>query len=306
MTAYYTPLRDDALLACDGPDAATFLQGQVTCDISRLDSESALPGALCNLQGRVIADFLAFGQQPQGIGLRLRRDLLTRVRETLAKYIVFSRATIGPAEDGWRLFGCWGETCAQRLQALFGPLPGARHGVAHRDGTVLLQTDSEGQAFECYAPPPQAAQCEAELAGALEAGTLQDWDLHRIHRGEARIGAALSETEPPQAFDFDHSGHLSFNKGCYTGQEVVARLHYRGRSKWRLYRATLPREYPEGTELAAAGGGRTAARVVTCAADGSGAAQCLLIATAQAASPGLEVDGQVVAAEALRARQNDA
>ena len=92
MTCYYANLDHEALLHVQGPDALSFLQGQVTCDTRSLRADLALPGACCTVQGRVVFDFLLGQLEADHLVLRMRRDILASSAALLAKYIVFSKA----------------------------------------------------------------------------------------------------------------------------------------------------------------------------------------------------------------------
>jgi folate-binding protein YgfZ len=237
---YYAVLEQESLLHLSGPDSLQFLQGQVTCDTRQIDAENAGPGAYCTPQGRVICDFLLCQLDDQQLAMRLRRDLRQQSAGVFGKYIIFSQAELDPGNDDWAIFGCWGDTVADSLDAIFGDTPGDRYAIVRGDGFCLVQTDTQGRRFECYIERSRQAGRIEQLVAILQHAGEADWQLLDIDAGIARIEAATSGEFVPQMLNFDLTGLVSFNKGCYTGQEVIARLHYRGTPKRRLYRAGLP------------------------------------------------------------------
>lgn len=238
MNCYYTTLEKEALLHIEGPDALTFLQGQVTCDTRQLTATKALPGLHCTVQGRVVCDFLLCSPQPDHLLLRMRRDILDATAAELGKYIVFSKATLDAQRDDWRVSACWGPDSATCLEQIFGALPQGQYACYSGEGFLLVQMDTAGEQFECYLHSA-AGEHQARLMALAQAGSETHWEATQIARGIARLEAATSGEYVPQLLNYDLTGHISFTKGCYTGQEVVARLHYRGKPKRRLYLADI-------------------------------------------------------------------
>ena len=237
MSIYYSKLESDALLHVRGPDAARFLQGQTTCDVNAVDPAHAGLGAYCTPQGRAICDFLLVQPAEAHYALRMRGSIREHAAAVFGKYIVFSRAELESEREDWQVWAVWGDGAMQGLQQVFPAAPNAELGCAAGEDFLLVQVDGDGEAFECYLAAdsrwPEALA--AEFSQADEAA----WQQREIKAGHARIEPATVEMLVPQALNFDVSGHVSFSKGCYTGQEVVARLHYRGKSKRRSYPAVL-------------------------------------------------------------------
>ncbi|TXS95503.1 folate-binding protein YgfZ [Parahaliea maris] len=232
MPAFYSQLDNESLLQVSGPDAATFLQGQLTCDVRAIDAAHAAPGAWCNAQGRIIADLLLVQCTTDQYLLRLRADIAASTATRLGKYVVFSKASVERLEN-WRVFALWGDELAEALGSLFPDLPEGRFGSVSGEGLSLVQMDEAGQQFELYASP-ERGDISAGLS-SLEAADSSQWQALQIASGLGRIEAETVEEFLPQALNFDLEGFVSFQKGCYTGQEVIARLHYRGKSKRRAF-----------------------------------------------------------------------
>ena len=252
MTRHFAKLNQESLLHLQGSDALSFLQGQVTCDTRKLADSNSLPGVLCTVQGRVVGDFLLCALAPDHLVLRLRRDIRETVAAVLAKYIVFSRAKLEPQRDDWQVLACWGPEAGAALLHCFATLPGQKYGAGLGDGFALLQTDDAGHQFECYLRQDTAARFLQQLEERMEAATEADWQALQVAAGIARIEAGTTGEFIPQMLNYDVTGHISFNKGCYTGQEVVARMHYKGKPKRRLYRAAVARDdFSAGLQVAA-------------------------------------------------------
>ncbi|MEE4146284.1 MAG: hypothetical protein V2I26_15880 [Halieaceae bacterium] len=298
MTRQYAKLDQESLLHLQGSDALSFLQGQVTCDTRKLADANSLPGVLCTVQGRVVGDFLLCALAPEHLVLRLRRDIRDTVAAVLAKYIVFSKAKLEPGRDDWQVMACWGPEAGAALLDCFGTVPTEKHGAAVGDGFALLQTDDAGLRFECYLRKDAAQTHLQALARCMDQGSEADWQALEIAAGIARIEAGTTGEFIPQMLNYDVTGHISFNKGCYTGQEVVARMHYRGKPKRRLYRAAVQPSEPAGSLQVAAGdplfGGDSSqaqGNVVNAAATADGQLVMLVTATGPGVDTGLHLSG---------------
>lgn len=285
MPAYYSPLEHEALLQVHGPDAATFLQGQATCDVRDISEQRGLPGAWCTPQGRMLADFLLVQTAPEHYTLRLRADIADTTAERLGKYIVFSKAEMTRPQN-WRVIACWGGDAGTALKALTGVLPDQRYGCTSGEGFCLIQVDEAGEQFELYLDGSARADLLEALDQSLETQSPNVWQALQIDKGIGRVEAHTVETFLPQALSYDLTGFVSFTKGCYTGQEVVARLHYRGTPKRRLYRASLPSGAAPAAGESVFAGDRNVGTVVNAAAVAAGDIRLLVsLAVKSADSP---------------------
>jgi folate-binding protein YgfZ len=296
LSCYYTKLGREALLHLQGPDARTFLQGQVTCDIRRLSAGMALPGTYCTLKGRVVCDFLLCALAEDHLALRMRRTVRAPCAALLGKYIVFSRAKLEPQREDWQVSACWGAGAAGALRELFGVVPSTKYGTSRGEGFSLVQVDESGARFECYLEQSTAAALEPRLGELMQAGEERQWEALQIESGIARIEASTSDEFVPQMLNYDATGHISFNKGCYTGQEVVARLHYRGKPKRRLYRAQIApaaidakRPVFAGDPLYSGASSQPVGNVINCVAAADGGLLLLVTSTAEGVAAGLQL-----------------
>ncbi len=300
MRCAYSPLAHETLLEIQGPDTLTFLQGQLSCDTRELSDTQAVPGIYCTPKGRTVADLLLIQLGEDHIGLRLRRDICEHTAAVLGKYIVFSKAELQPQADNWELFGCWGEGAGALVTDLAGQDIAGPYACVRGDDFVAVQVDAAGQQFECYGKA--GGSLAQRLAEHCEPGTQEAWQALEIARGVARIEAETVEEFIPQMLNYDLTGHISFTKGCYTGQEVVARLHYRGTPKRRTYLGELhSAELPKaGAPLFSAGGAQSVGNVVN-VVEHEGAIKLLYCATAAGHEQGVYLengaDNSIIAGE---------
>lgn len=290
MNCHYAPLAQEALLHITGPDTLKFLQGQVTCDTRKVDAAHALPGVYCTPQGRVVCDFLLFEVGHEHFALRMRRDIRAGASTVFGKYIIFSKAKLDATREDWLPVAVWGEAAASALVEVFGEIPMERYGASRRDDAIVVQTDEHGQQFECYLNSASSEARLAQMAARMNSAVETQWQALQITDGIARIESATVEEFVPQILNYDLTGHISFNKGCYTGQEVVARLHYRGKPKRRSYKAALSSvgDCAAGAAVFDAQSGQNVGNIVNCCATQDGAV-ALVAATASGTQNGLRL-----------------
>ncbi|MGI9250615.1 MAG: YgfZ/GcvT domain-containing protein [Pseudohongiellaceae bacterium] len=225
-------LEQQDYLRVTGPDARKFLQGQASCNMDDLTPAHSLRGVLCNLKGRVVADFRVF-LVGDDILLQTQAGMGEIIESTLAKYAVFSKVTL-ELMQGWpKGLGFCGVACEQLLAEEFGELPTGLDDCVIGEWGLLLRVGRRVPRFELIRdsarvvePPPALLAQQVELA---------HWHCAAIRDGEVHVTRAMSEAFTPQLLNYDISGAVDFNKGCYTGQEVVARMYYRGKAKQRMF-----------------------------------------------------------------------
>ncbi|MHA7817106.1 MAG: CAF17-like 4Fe-4S cluster assembly/insertion protein YgfZ [Pseudohaliea sp.] len=266
----FSELSEDTVLALEGDGIAAFLQGQLTCDTRVAGPERSVPGALCNAKGRVIADLRLLLPASGGGLLRVGAALAEHTATVLGRYAMFSRIAVKAAGDRWQPCALWGKGAAATLREAAGTAPEGENACAAGDGWLAVSCDETGEAFELYLANDSALR---ERLAATGTGAEADWRALELRRGLLRLGAGQAEARLPQALNYDRAGLVSFRKGCYTGQEVVARLHYRGRAKqrWGLWRGRLA-EAPRPGDTLADGEGHPSAEVLRCVRDSAGTA----------------------------------
>jgi folate-binding protein YgfZ len=223
-------------LAIEGPDSAKFLQGQTTTDITKVTDKQGQLGAYCTPKGRTISNFYIAKSNPETYLLRMRKSLVETTKATLTKYIVFSKAEQQDVSDQYIAIGLHGSAAQNTVNRCFNVSLSSRNDTAIVNNTIIIQLDTEGLYFECWLPTEQLSSLWPALSQDLTPQGSRSWDLLSIRRGQADTTADTSGMFIPQMLDYHTTGAVSFTKGCYTGQEIVARMHYKGQLKRRLYR----------------------------------------------------------------------
>lgn len=227
---YLIPLVEHQLLRAEGADAGKFLQGQCTCDVREVEQHKLLMGAHCNRQGRMLSSFAMSVLPGQAIGLRLRRSVAQPTLAAMQRYIVFSKATLETANYvGLAVLG------AQAGDLPFTDVPSPGH-VTVSETSVLLHHSSG--LLELWLAPEQAQALWHSLTPLCQPAPPTLVDRHFIQNGIAEVQAPTQESYIPQHFNYQYINAISFKKGCYTGQEIVARMQYRSQLKKHCYRLT--------------------------------------------------------------------
>ncbi|OOV91043.1 CAF17-like 4Fe-4S cluster assembly/insertion protein YgfZ [Pseudomonas sp. MF4836] len=245
-SAFFCTLSHEGILAVRGPDASKFLQGQLTCNLNYLSDTQSSLGARCTQKGRMQSSFRIL-LQGDGVLLAMAHELLEPQLADLKKYAVFSKAKLSDESAQWVRFGL-GDAGAALLS--LGLELGEEAGNLVRNNDLIAVRVSPGRA-ELWAPADQADTLRGQLAAQLPEGKLNQWLLGQVRAGIGQVMPATRELFIPQMLNLQAIGGVSFKKGCYTGQEIVARMQYLGKLKRRLYRLCLPAgDLPEpGTPL---------------------------------------------------------
>ncbi len=241
-------LTDHEFVQIEGPDARVFLQGQVSCDVQLLSDTRSLPGAICNLKGRVIADFQLL-QYGDACLLRTAGGMADTIVKTLARYAVFSKVELRQVEPALVL-GLIGGGFEAALSKLFPRLPMTAHECVVSSQMCLLRLP--GERMELWCMDATAVSPLRELFGEWLPNPGREWLAAAIEAGDVHVRPASSEAYTPQLLNYDLSGVVNFSKGCYTGQEVVARMHFRGTPKKRLFLFRGEAEFSADSRVCAA------------------------------------------------------
>ncbi|AVD86818.1 MULTISPECIES: folate-binding protein YgfZ [Pseudomonas] len=275
-SAFFSPLSHEGILAVRGSDAGKFLQGQLTCNINYLSLEYASLGARCMVKGRMQSSFRIL---PEGNGylLAMASELLEAQMADLKKYAVFSKATLTDESAAWARFGLQGGNAA--LAALGLTAPTSIGATVRHQGLIALCVSADR--IELWVPGEQADAVREVLAASLPEGSLNDWLLGQIRAGIGQVTGPTRELFIPQMINLQAVDGVSFKKGCYTGQEIVARMQYLGKLKRRQYRLALDEQAvpAPGTEIFSPTHGSSVGEVVIAASDGPG---CELLAVLSA------------------------
>jgi len=224
------------LVIVEGEDSRKFLQGQLSCDMDDLTPENSLIGALCNIKGRVIADFRVVDYDGKCY-LQLEPGMGDIVSEVLSKYIVFSKATIETKNDQFYRYGLLGDSAEELLSDLLGSAPIKSNQVLRSSEALVIRVSGTTPRFEIWLPHDGdlAADFHRALLRNTNTEPRSTWEIENLKNCIFHVDTASTELYLPETLNYDLSGIINFNKGCYTGQEVVARMYYRGKGKKRLF-----------------------------------------------------------------------
>ncbi|MGF0239348.1 YgfZ/GcvT domain-containing protein [Rhodococcus sp. IEGM1300] len=245
-SAFFCTLSHEGVLAVRGADASKFLQGQLTCNLNYLSDTQASLGARCTQKGRMQSSFRIL-LQGDGVLMAMASELLEPQLADLKKYAVFSKSKLTDESAAWVRFGI--EQGNAALASLGLELPAETDSVVRSDDLIAIRVSPDRA--ELWAPADQADVIKAKLAAQLPEGELNQWLLGQIRAGIGQVMPGTRELFIPQMLNLQAVGGVSFKKGCYTGQEIVARMQYLGKLKRRLYHLQMEAaELPEpGTQL---------------------------------------------------------
>lgn len=252
-----------------GADAARFLQGQLSCDVERLARTPSLLGGLHDPQGRVLAVMRLVAMDDNDVLALLPRELAQSVQGHLRKYVLRAKVAIDVADSEWHAIGLCGPD-AEAAARLHKPI------LLSSDPSRIMLIASR------HEPMPEG--------DALEA---QEWHALDVADGLPEVLSATSGTFVAQMLNLDLLGGVSFEKGCYTGQEIIARAHWRGRVKRRMQRFATesPRMLRPGERVTLADG--RAAQIVRQARFGQVGSEFLAVAPLPGTSEsGTGTDGE--------------
>jgi folate-binding protein YgfZ len=262
-------LGEHTLLRLVGADARAFLQGYVTCDVGALKAEQALVGAFCNLKGRVLADGVLLDVDAMP-AFWLHGSLREHLVEALQRYLAFSKSKFVRPDETWVGLGLVGA-----LDGMPTPLFAA---APFRDGIAVRMPGATPRWLTLLSVANAIALWEEyESRGGI--ADASRWDLEDIRARWARVTAATSEAFLPQMLGLTAIGAVSFTKGCYLGQEIVARAEHRGSVKRHLMAArwTGPRRPSAGEEIVDRSG-RAVGTVVLAAIESAQQGEALVVA----------------------------
>jgi len=216
-----------AFLNVDGPDAPTFLQGQFTNDLSKLPGGAAVYGLWLDRKGRVLGDSTVI-RRPDGAGYWIASQDFpaAQLARHLNDHLIADEVEIRDETEGWRGV------------ALLGPGSGAALAAVPRSGCQFPGRRGEGESWEWLYPRSAEAEVAAALPAANELSAAQ-LELRRIRAGLPRVGTDIGAVDLPNEGGLEAVA-ISYSKGCYLGQEVMARVKNRGRVRRGLVRVTGP------------------------------------------------------------------
>ena len=273
-TGGIAPLAHLGLIRARGDDARTFLQGQLTNDVAGMGLSEARLAGFCSAKGRLQASFIVWKLADDDLLLACAASVLPATLQRLSMFVLRAKCKLTDASAELSVFGATGASAA----ALVGDTPawGSRSAFG---GTLVRLPDVDGVARALLAVPP----ADAPAADASP----EAWHLLEVRSGIPTIEAATVEQFVPQMLNYELIGGVDFQKGCYPGQEVVARSHYRGTIKRRMFLFECDAAAQPGQEVFhSADPEQPAGRVVNAAPLPGGAGSAALVEVKLAALDG--------------------
>jgi folate-binding protein YgfZ len=220
-----TPLPHLGVIRAQGEEAARFLHNQLTNDFVLQQPGQARLAAFCTAKGRMLASFVGVQADPQDILLVTSRDVLAPTLKRLSMFVLRAKVKLSDATADYGLWGLAGSAAEQALAGVTEPW-----GVRSADGAQVVRLyPADGQARAMWIGPAGSAR---PAGGEL---SLEHWQWGEVRSGIATLTAPIVEAFVPQMLNYESVGGVNFKKGCYPGQEVVARSQFRGTLKRRAY-----------------------------------------------------------------------
>jgi folate-binding protein YgfZ len=299
-----TPLLQLSWLRATGPEAELFLQGQLSNDIRELSVSRAQLSSYNTPKGRVLALFTLLRQVDGTILLETQSSVAAETLKRLRMFVLRSKLKLDDAGDEALALGLAGPAATALLAEAGLPAPAATLDAAAAGDVIVLRRAGVQPRFSIHGPAARLAGLWQRWSTTATPVGSAAWRLLDILAGVPTVHAQTREQFVPQMLNLDLSGGISFTKGCYPGQEIVARLHYLGTAKRRMVRARIEAgELPApGAPIALIGGdGQAVGEVVDAAQDpGRGIVLLAVLQTAQEGSTALSL-GPAAAPRALTA-----
>lgn len=228
----FVALSSQRFISIEGPDAKQFLQGQLSCDLNAISLELSSLGSHCNAKGRMQSSFRIFQTGEQSFQLMLHHSISEQALAALKKYSIFSKATLELNDN--LAFAVFGKEPENALTTAIN----ARELYAQQSfgELTLVNVCTKTPAYLVFGKPDAVKAKAEELSQNLTLQSESQWQLLQHQQGLAFVENATFDAFIPQQFNYQHTPAISFTKGCYTGQEIVARMHYLGKTKRAMYR----------------------------------------------------------------------
>ena len=233
-----TPLSHLGVIRAVGADAASFLHGQLSNDFALLQFDQARLAAFCTAKGRMLASFIGFKRSADEIVLICDRSLLAPTLKRLSMFVLRAQCKLRDATADFALYGLSGQAAEQYASAGAAPWALQQQGDAH----VLTLYPAASNPRALWVAP----------AGVVPEGpTLSEglWQWSEVQSGVATLSAPVVDAFVPQMLNYESLGGVNFKKGCYPGQEIVARSQFRGTLKRRAYVAHAEQALSVGQEV---------------------------------------------------------
>lgn len=241
------PLTELGVIRVNGEDSVPFLHNLLTNDVSHIRGDTLRFAGFCTAKGRLLAT-LHVWRQGDDLMLMLSADILAAILKKLSMFVLRSKAKLTDVNADVSLIGLAGPDAAGLLPTLGAPVPVAMQAADFPQGKVLRLDENR---FVLAVATEAAAGIWTKLASKATPVGAAAWRWLEIAAGQPRVTAATQEHFVPQMINMELPavGGVIFTKGCYPGQEIVARTQYLGKIKRRMYRARLEESLPAGTDV---------------------------------------------------------
>lgn len=231
---HLSELPDYGFLIVEGVDAFNFLQGQLTCDMNLLTPEQSLWGSHCNPKGRMISLFRAFFYS-KAVWLRMPQTLLPNASAALKKYSIFFKVNLTSILPPlYTTLGFSGDAAQEELKRIVLKIPIHINQTVLWEDLLFLRVPGTPPRFEIFGPNKKIQEFNKQLSAESQPLLAFEWKYQDLEYGIPNLYPETSEHFVPQMFHLHKMGGVSLKKGCYTGQEIIARSHYRGEVKRHL------------------------------------------------------------------------
>jgi folate-binding protein YgfZ len=237
---YLVSLSHYSAISLSGEEQSKYLQGQVTCDVTTSTEHSLLVGGHCNAKGKVFSAFRLINRNSAHLLIQPKASIATSIAE-LKKFGVFAKVEINETDE-LSFFALIGEYAANLLQNSFTRIPDSLNPVVQSESTTLVYIAGKQARYLII-------DTAATLASVVDKMNLPIydnavWDLLEISEGFVQLSNESSDEYVPQMLNLQAVNGISFTKGCYLGQETVARMQYLGKNKKALFSLTTSLQQP--------------------------------------------------------------
>lgn len=261
--AWMVPLVDRAWLAFRGEDARRFLHDQLTSGVADVDDSEMRLAAYCGPHGRALALLRVTGNAGELL-VEMPGSLAETIARRLAMFVLRADVRIEPIAELAAL-GCWGEAAPDLLASRGMPVPDRPFAAGSDGQTTVTRLPGAAPRFQLTGPPASVTGAWQEWRTTASPVNTDGWQLQDIRAGLPDLGPETTDQFLPQSLALEHWHALSYRKGCFPGQEVIARAHYRGRLKRHLYHARVENPPPAPGDDVLDGTGRRAGNIISAA-----------------------------------------
>ena len=228
-------------LVIAGDDALSFMQGQFTNDVEKIDADNSQINGFCNKKGRMIANFRLFKHQ-NNYFVSIKDDLVDLSIEHLQNYILRAHVAIQDVSEQLIHLGLSGDKSPALLEEYIENVKTENDSVSHNENYIAIRVAGTQPRYEIFCSLEHAKTLWGKLADQVDIVNASSWDYLNIQAGLPYIDSQTSGEFVPQMANMELINGVSFTKGCFTGQEIVARMHYLGKLKKRCYKIHIASE----------------------------------------------------------------